>query len=128
MGHWIVLWPGYSREMLSAIWLQTVSGSTIEVVQPLTGLTVDWSGEGVVFLLAGCWQDCNFLLIVLNGLYYLMLQITVCKFSSTSQKVSLCIICMRKMCIHMQIKRPVVHVRVLVDYEHTKRTQHAPRT
>ena len=78
MGHWIVLWPGYSREMLSAIWLQTVSGSTIEVVQPLTGLTVDWSGEGVVFLLAGCWQDCNFLLIVLNGLYYLMLQITVC--------------------------------------------------
>lgn len=39
VGHWIVLWPGYSREMLSTIWLQTVSGSTVEVVQPLTGLT-----------------------------------------------------------------------------------------
>ena len=41
---------------------------------------IDWSGEGVVFLLAGCWQDCNFLLIVCFEwvVFYLMLQITVC--------------------------------------------------
>ena len=34
MGHWIVFWPGYSREMLSTIWLQTMSGSIVEVVEP----------------------------------------------------------------------------------------------